>query len=69
MSLDEHIEHFVDYIIKRSDVKNKQSPEFKKLSSTMKEFMIKLSNRKLNNLKDAIDLLRMIRFTKRGENQ
>lgn len=69
VSLDEHIEHFVDYIIKRSDVKNKQSPEFKKLSSTMKEFMIKLSNRKLNNLKDAIDLLRMIRFTKRGENQ
>jgi CRISPR-associated protein Cmr2 len=66
---DEHLEDLIDYIIKRSDAKNKKSNEFKQLRSEMEKFMLTLSGGKINCLKKAIDLLRVVRFTKRGERE
>lgn len=64
---DKHIESLIDYMIKKSDAKNKKSDEFKKLAMEIKNFMLTASGGKLNCLKNAVDLLRTIRFTKRGE--
>lgn len=64
---DKHIESLIDYMIKKSDAKNKKSDEFKKLAMEIKNFMLTASGGKLNYLKNAVDLIRTIRFTKRGE--
>lgn len=64
---DKHLGDLIDYIMRRSDAKDKKSDEFKQLRSEMKEFMFTLSGGKMNCLKKAVDLLRAVRFTKRGE--
>ncbi len=64
---DEHLEDLIDYIMKKSDAKNKGSDEFKQLTLQIKKFMATLSGGKVNYLSRAIDLLLAVRFTKRGE--
>ncbi|WP_041083995.1 type III-B CRISPR-associated protein Cas10/Cmr2 [Thermotoga profunda] len=64
---DKDLYALIDYVIKRSDAKNKKSDEFKNLALTMKKFMFTVSCGEISRLKKAIDLLQIVRFTKRGE--
>lgn len=63
----EFFEDLIDYILSRSDAENKQSEEFKELVDGMKKFFRVLTKGNINELSYPIDLLRIVRFMKRGE--
>lgn len=75
----EHLEDLVNFVLRKSEAKGKDSEEFKKFAEKFKGFLITLWYSSIDSIGDEspsqrfekfrkpIDLLKIARFTKRGE--